>query len=140
MNKKNNKNISGKYPKRPVITTRNRNLSQALYQATDAVALLEPGQIAVGTIQHPDTSLWQVWLSTNGLDFTQLAAFRELEKARDAVTILKTEEEKGALVDPRLMAALFQFLEQQSDGDVLPLPEDVVRKLARDIIHKVIRE
>lgn len=128
--------MQGKYPKRPVITSGDQAQQEAFYQTTDPDAPLEAHQIAVGYIQHPDSGLWQVWISTNGLDFTQLAAFRESQKAADAIAILQKEGKN--LSNPVLMTGLLTFLEQQSDGQVQPLPDDLVRKLVRDILHYVL--
>jgi hypothetical protein len=138
MNMKRKRRGSGKYPKRPVIGTRDPATREAFYAKTDQEAPLGPRQLAAGSIQHPDTGLWQVWLSTNGLDFTQLAAFKEAGKAANAVTIIQREAQAGNLYDQELVEALYEFLAEESDGEALPLPEDLIRKLARDIVHRVI--
>lgn len=95
-------------------------------------------QIATGAIQHPDTRLWQVWLSTNGFDFNQLAAFNEEGKALNAVSLIKLEAQSGTFRDEELVRDFYLFLKEQSDGKTLPLPDDLVRKLGRDIVHAVI--
>jgi hypothetical protein len=130
---------SGKYPKRQVTYTRDQATREAFYQETDREAPLGRYQIAAGTIQHPDTGLWQVWLSTNGLDFTPLAAFRDPGKAANAVDIIKQEGQAGNLYNQGIVEALYEFLAKQSDGKALPLPEELIRKLARDIQHGVIQ-
>lgn len=129
-----------KYPKSPVITTRNQAVRAAFYNKTDAEAPLGPGQIVAGYIQHPDTSLWQVWLSTNGYDFTQIAAFKDQSKAAGAVEIIKKEGREGNLANQQLVDALFAFLAEQSDGQAKPLPDELVRKLARELRHHVIKD
>jgi len=111
---------------------------EALYQATDKNAPLGRYQIAAGAIQHPDTGLWQVWLSTNGLDFSQLAAFSEESKALNAVSLIKLEAQSGTFYDEELVIDFYLFLREQSDRKALPLPDNLIRKLGRDIIHKVI--
>jgi hypothetical protein len=137
MNKR-NEGMKGKHPKQSVITSRDPLECEIFYQATDSDAPLGPLQLAAGYIQHPDTGFWQVWISTNGLDITSLAAFKQPGKAASAIEILKEEGRKGGLSDPALVTALFKFLEQESDGQVRPLPNELVRKLVRDVVHYVI--
>ena len=129
---------SGKYPKRPVTVVSEPDEREAFYQATDEEAPLGPNQIAASTIQHPDTGFWQVWISTNGYDFTQLAAFKENRKAVNAVELIKKEVAAGNFFDEDLVAAFYLFLEEQSDEKPRMLPDDVIRKLGRDILHSVI--
>jgi hypothetical protein len=111
---------------------------EAFYQATGKDAPLGRYQIAAGAIQHPDTGLWQVWLSTNGLDFSQLAAFSEESKALNAVSLIKLEAQSGTFYDEELVIDFYLFLKAQSDGKALPLPDDLVRKLGHDILHAII--
>ena len=129
---------TGKYPKRPVTVVSEPKEREAFYQATDEEAPLGPNQIAAGTVQHPDTGFWQVWISTNGFDFTQLAAFKEEHKATNAVALIQKEVAAGNFFDEDLVVAFHLFLEEQSDEKPRMLPEDLVRKLGRDILHKVI--
>jgi hypothetical protein len=136
--RKNNKHVKGKYPKQPVIPIRDPREQKAFFQATDAQAPLGPHQLAAGYIQHPDTGFWQVWISTNGLDITQVAAFQQPAKAAGAIEILQKEAKNGSLANPSLVTGLFKFFEQESDGQARPLPDDLVRKLVRDILHHVI--
>src|SRR5262249_21183282 len=97
---KRNKGMKGKYPKQPVITSRDSLEREVFYQATDSEAPLGPSQIAAGYVQHPDTGLWELWISTNGLDITPLAAFKQLEKATGAIEILQEEGRRGGLSEP----------------------------------------
>ncbi len=129
---------TGKYPKRPVTVVSKPEEREAFYQATDEEAPLGRYQIAAGAVQHPDTGFWQVWISTNGYDFTQLAAFKEEHKATNAVELIKKEVTAGNFYDEDLVVAFYLFLEEQSDEKPRMLPEDLVRKLGRDILHKVI--
>ncbi len=129
---------SGKYPKRPIAIVSDSKEREAFYQATDEEAPLGRYQIAAGTVQHPDTGFWQVWISTNGLDFTQLAAFKENAKAVNAVELIKKEVAAGNFFDEDLVVAFYLFLEEQSDEKHRMLPDDVIRKLGRNILHSVI--
>jgi hypothetical protein len=129
---------SGKYPKRVIVTVSDPDAREAFYAATDDDAPLGPHQIAAGTVQHPDTGFWQVWVSTNGYDFTQLAVFKENAKAINAVELIKKEVAAGNFFDEDLVVAFFEFLAEQSDEEPGLLPDDLVRKLGRDIVHKVI--
>lgn len=140
MNKKKRSKIrtTGKYPKRPVTVVSKPKEREAFYQATDEEAPLGPNQIAAGTVQHPDTGFWQVWISTNGFDFTQLAAFKEQHKATNAVELIKKEVAGGNFFDEDLVVTFYEFLREESDEKPRMLPDDLVRKLGRDILHRVI--
>jgi hypothetical protein len=129
---------TGKYPKRLITTVSEPKEREAFYQATDEKAPLGPYQIAAGTVQHPDTGFWQVWISTNGFDFTQLAAFKENYKAVNAMDLIKKEVATGNFSDEDLVVAFYEFLREESDEEPRMLPDDVVRKLGRDILHRVI--
>jgi hypothetical protein len=130
----------GKYPNRPIINTKDPATREQFYKATDKDAPLGRYQIVAGSVQHPDTGLWQVWVSTNGLDFTQVAAFKEARKAAASVVVIQQEGSAGHLSDQEIVEALFETLKEESDGPALPLPETLIRKLARDILHRVIEE
>ena len=69
---------------------------------------------------------------------TQLAAFKEEHKATNAVELIKKEVAAGNFYDEDLVVAFYLFLEEQSDEKPQMLPEDLVRKLGRDILHAVI--
>ena len=129
---------TGKYPKRPVTIVQDPAEREAFYKKTDEEAPLGRYQIAAGTIQHPDTGFWQVWISTNGLDFTQLAAFKENHKAVNAVDLIKKEVAAGNFSDEDLVVAFYEFLAEQSDEKPRMLPDDAIGKLGRDILHRVI--
>lgn len=128
----------GKYPKRPVITTRDPATRGAFYRATDQDAPLGKYQLAVGAVRHPETGLWQVWLSTNGLDILCLAAFREEQKAINAVTIIQREGRTSHFGNQEIVNELFEFLAEESDDTPQLLPDELVRRLVRDIVHSVI--
>jgi len=100
-----------------VTFTRGQAEQVALYQQTDEEATLGLRQLAAGIIQHPDTGLWQVWLSTNGLDFTQLAAFKDEGKAGRVVGRIQWEAQAGYFYDEEMVADFFSLLAYESDGD-----------------------
>jgi hypothetical protein len=131
------KKRASKYAQAPVVTTKNEAVKAAFYKATDEESLLAPGQIMAGTIQHPDTGLYQVWLSTNGYDFTQITAFNNQAKAQEAVEIIEKERDAGNLANQQIVDALFAFLAGNCDAEPRTLPDATVRELVREIRHRV---
>jgi|SRR5579885_677784 len=127
-----------KYPQRKVLTTRNPAESRAFYDATDDQAPLSDRQLAAGHIQHPDTGWYQLWLSTNGLDVTLLAAYRDRARADSALEELKAFLGTPDVYDTEKCAALFGKLQQAGDGEPRALPDDLVRQIARQILRRVV--
>ena len=126
-----------KYPKRPIITTTDPKKSEAFYDITDADAPLEPGHYATGVIQHPTTKLYQVWLSTNGLDVTCLSAHQNAKQAEADKEAVKTLIKGGDIYDDEKLTTLFQKLKQGSEEVPQPLPDDLVRQITREILRTV---
>ena len=129
---------SQKYPQRQVVNTRDQDTREAFYAATDADAPLGAYQLAAGYLRHPQSGLYQVWLSTNGLDITPLAAFREEAKAGAMVELIQQEGQAGHLTDPEIVHDFFAFMREESDGEVLLFSDDQVRKVGREMLHRVI--
>jgi hypothetical protein len=129
---------SAKYPARQVMTTSNRNVIEAFYRKTDGEASLDPGQCAVGVVQHPATGLYQTWLSTNGLDIVCLSAHRRLMRAEVVQGELKIFLQSGDLYQEDKAAAFFAQLQEESDEEPRPLPDDLVRFIARSIMRALI--
>lgn len=127
-----------KYPRRQVVNTSDAGTREAFYANTDADAPLDEHQIAAGYLKHPESGLYQVWISTNGLDFTPLAAFQEETKAGATVSLIQQEVQAGHFSDPDLVHDFYLFLAEESDGPVQLFPDDLVRKLVRDLLHSVI--
>lgn len=133
-----NSTAPGKYPKRRVLTTRSPGESHAFYAATDDQAPLRDRQLAAGLVQHPDTGFHQVWLSTNGLDITCLATYRDRARADSALEELKAFLRTPAIYDADKCAAMFAQLRDSGDGEPQALPDDLVRQLARGILRRVV--
>lgn len=129
-----------KYPYQGhVTTTRDSQARQAFYGATDDQAPLSGrGQLAAGRVQHPDTGMYQVWLSTNGLDVTHLAAHRDQARADVALEELKAFLRTPAVYDSDKCAALFEKLQQDSDDEPQPLPDTIVHQITRGILRRVV--
>jgi hypothetical protein len=139
MQKRNRFIRSGKkYPKRQVITTSNAEKSKVFYAKTDADAPLEPHVYAAGVIQHPITQLYQVWLSTNGLDVICLSAHHSQEQAEKDKQEVKVLISNGDLYNDEKLTALFQRLKQESDEEPKPLPDEIVRQITREILRAVV--
>jgi len=128
----------GKYSKRRVLTTRDPQESQAFYAATDDQAPLPPRQLAAGLVQHPDSGLHQLWLSTNGLDITCLAAYRDPNHADVALEELKAFLRTVDVYDTDKCTEVFRKFQAASDGEPRPLPDDIVRLIGRAILRRVV--
>lgn len=128
----------GKYPKRRVLTTRSAQESQAFYASTDDQAPLGDRQLAAGFIQHPDTGMYQVWLSTNGLDVTCLSVHRDQARAEIALEELKAFLRTPAVYDAEKCSACFEKLQADGDGEPRALPDDLVREIGRGILRRVV--
>jgi hypothetical protein len=128
----------GKYPKRKIITTNDSQKSEAFYSATDEDAPLELSQFAAGTIQHPGTQLYQVWISTNGLDVTCVSAHRDKSRAETALQEVKALISSDDLYDEEKVVAVLQKIKQESDAEPSALPDDLVRQILREILRAVV--
>jgi hypothetical protein len=121
--------IGRKYLKRKVITTNEP------YVASQS--RLGSYQYAAGVIQHPNTKLYQVWLSTSGLDVTCLSAHRDVKKANDDLEYVRVLIRSGDLYDEEKTTELFKKLEQGSEEVPQLLPDDLVRQITREILRAV---
>ena len=124
-----------KYPVRQVMTTSNRNIIETFYRKTDGKAPLDPGQCAVGVVQHPATGFYQTWLSTSGLDVVCLSAHRRLMRAEAVQRELKAFLQSGDLYQEDKADAFFAQLQEDSDEEPCALPDDLVRFIARSIVR-----
>lgn len=127
-----------KYPPRRVMTTNDPKTRQAFYATTDSQAPLAERQLAVGLVQHPDTGLHQVWLSTNGLDITCLAAYRDPGCAEVVLEELEAFLRTPDVYDDDKCATLLQKIQAAGDGEPHPLPDTVVREIGRGILRQVV--
>jgi hypothetical protein len=129
-----------KYRKRKVITTTNPAEREHFYKLTDEEAPLGPHQLAAGSIQNPRNGLWQVWMSTNGLDLNHISAHREPDRAAADVKQIQEAAARGNLYDVDKVTALFSQLAAGGDREPEPLPDETVRAIGRDILHHVIEQ
>jgi hypothetical protein len=140
MKKSDKKTRRSKYPKRRVITTTNPDERERFYRETDQEAPLGRHQIAAGTIQNPRNGLWQVWMSTNGLDLNYISAHKGPDQAAADVDQIKEAAARGDLYDEHKVLALVTRLAAGGDGKPQPLPEETVRAIGRDILHNIIEQ
>ena len=124
-----------KSPEHQVITIHDAATSQAFFDATDAHAPLAPRLFAVGVIEHPTTKLYQVWLSTNGLDVTCVSARYAEQQAEADAQAVETLISSGDLYDDEKLAMLFHHLKQESDEEPSPLPDELVRDITQEIVR-----
>ncbi len=127
-----------KYPRRKITTTTDPAERQVFYTATDTEAPLGKYQLAAGAIQHPRTGLWQVWISTNGLDINHISAHHNKVAADAALATFQQFAQTDAIYDPDKCTALFAQLAKGGDAEPEPLPDATVRAIGRNIVHMVI--
>lgn len=122
---------------RKVSATSNPAVRAAFYAETDhADETLAENQVAAGIILHPKNRLWQLWLSTNGLDVTCLAAYRDQVRAEKAHGQLKAFLGSQAAYESEKCADLFGRLRAEGDGEPALLPDDLVRVIGRQIVRE----
>jgi hypothetical protein len=127
-----------KYPARPVITTRDSVVQKQWQQTTEEEAPFGPRQFAAGVVHHPHTGLYQVWLSTNGMDVISVSAHRAIIQAEADVRAIKALISSGDLYDDEKTAALFAQLKRESDEEPCQLPDNLVRLITRSILRAVV--
>jgi hypothetical protein len=120
-----------------VFTTRNAQVKQAFYRRTDPTAPLAPRQFVVGLVQHPHTGLFQVWISTNGLDIISVSAHRRIMDAETDVQAMKAVLGSQDIYNKRKVDALFARLAAETDEEPRALPEQVVQQLCQAIAARV---
>ncbi len=140
--KKNNKRDQKRPPKyqprNKIVTTTDPGERTTFYEQTDADAPLGKYQLAAGAIQHPRTRLWQMWVSTNGLDLNYLCAHRDKTKAEEAVEAFKRFASTGDIYDPEKVTVLYEQFIKAGDAEPEPLPDATVKQIGREILHMVI--
>lgn len=128
-----------KYRGRKVLTTRDPQKTSKFYVATDAEAPLAHNQFVVGTAQHPDTRLFQIWLSTNGLDVTCLAACASEQLADELKAKLQAFLKTLGVYDPDACTTFFGELRAEAGGaEPQPFPDDLVHQIGRQILRMVV--
>src|SRR5260370_31288575 len=96
-----------------VLSTRHTQVKQAFYQRTDPTAPLAPNQLVVGLVQHPHTGLFQVWISTNGLDVISISAHRRIMDAETDIQAIKATLGSQDIYDANKLEALFSRLDAE---------------------------
>lgn len=116
-----------------VLRTHNVLLKQAFYERTDPTAPLAPLEFVVGLIQHPHTALFQVWISTNGLDIISISARQRIMDADADIQAIKAVLSSQAIYEESKLTELFTRLEAKSDEKPQPLPDDLVKRICQAI-------
>ncbi|HLZ62556.1 MAG TPA: hypothetical protein VKR06_36885 [Ktedonosporobacter sp.] len=132
------KKYNRKYPQRPVLTTNNPEQCEAFYQATDNDAPLDVQQLATGILQHPISGMFQLWLSTNGLDVTCLSAHCREDRAKADMQALRDFVRCGDIYEEKKIEALLAQFKEGSDEIPRSFPDDLVRGIAREILRAVV--
>lgn len=121
-----------------VVTTSDPVLQVELYRQTDQAIPLGLLEKMVGITQHPETGLYQVWISTIGFDIVSVSARLDLENAERDLQAIKNVLESRGYYDALKVEALLTGLCDESDSQPHPFPDELVRKLTRDILRMVI--
>ena len=129
---------AAKYSPRPVLTTNDPQAVAAFYQQTDAATPLGPRQTVAGCVQHPTTSWYQVWISTNGYDVICLSAHARQRDAERDIQEIKAVLGSEDYYQETKVAALLQRLKNGSGAEPQPLPDSLVRQITRAILHAVV--
>ena len=86
--------------------------------------------IAGGVVQHPDTGIWQTWMSLDGTEITLISSHYDQQVAEDVVADLKTAAQMGAVDTPADVARRFAELHAPGDREPQPLPQATMRAIA----------
>jgi hypothetical protein len=82
--------------------------------------------IGVGVQQHPDTLLWQVWMSIDGFDLELVSAHRDQSRAEQAKDEILQAAALGHLSEGNQVIALLEHLRSMSDAEPTYFPESTV--------------
>ena len=89
--------------------------------------------IAAGVVQHPDTGVWQTWISLDGTEITLISSHYDQHVAEDVVADLKTAAQMGAVDTPADVARRFVELHAPGDQEPQPLPQATMRAIATGV-------
>ena len=85
--------------------------------------------IAAGVVQHPDTGVWQTWISLDGNEITLISSHYDRHVAEDVVADLKTAAQMGAVDTPADVARRFVELHAPGDREPQPLSQTTMRAI-----------
>lgn len=120
-----------------VVTTNDPALQAELYRQTNQDALLSLRQTVAGIAQHPDTGLYQTWISTNGFDVTSISAHLRAERAEQDLQAVKSILGSQDYYDANRIEALLVKLSEESNSQPQPFPNELVRGITQDILRMV---
>ena len=108
-----------------------------LYDEAESRSMLGPYQLAAGTWQHPQTKLWQVWLSNYGSDINWISAHRDPDHAQQDVDAIHVAGQRGDFADEEKVVALFQRLTAAGDGEPANISAADIATITGSISGKV---
>ena len=98
-----------------------------------AIKRREPVTYMVGVAQHPETELYQPWISISGMDVTFVSAHKKEEDAQAVLKVLERAYMDGELVSIGGVQRLLDLFYQSGDASPEPLPSDSLMKLVESI-------
>ncbi len=121
--------------KRPTVTTTKKastKFRQWEQGDTSGTATLADNEMAAGFLQHPETGLYQTWISTNGLDVNFVSVHQDQQGALDALALFAREVTAGRA------AGAAQAMSAGGQADVEPADVDyqTVEKIAADVADR----
>lgn len=110
--------------------------SEEAWEKAETHHIINPSAIATGAIQHPNTGLWQVWISLYGTDLTQWAAFETESQALHWMRKIGGAYSSNTFQTSEQVADLIQAASDAGGHDTLPLPDDLVREILTQVAVK----
>ncbi|HEU5378826.1 MAG TPA: hypothetical protein VFV38_25665 [Ktedonobacteraceae bacterium] len=89
---------------------------------------MEQDEFASGVALHPETGLYQLWLSTNGFDVIMLNAKRDYRCAQADQYALQQVLGAGPYQEERVAAFLARLTEEPDEAPRM-FPDEVVRQI-----------
>jgi hypothetical protein len=88
------------------------------------------GTVYGGIVKHPETNLWQIWMTIGG-PCTFIAAYRHPVNALKNLAAIVHASRRGGTV--KESENLYRHVQAQADGKPKPLPRDMMQYLAKHL-------
>jgi hypothetical protein len=104
------------------------------WKITDQMRTPNYIQYGAGGAQHPETHLWQLWITFDGNTINWVAAYRDQSKIDAAMQHLQEMSGQGDLFDEGRVKAVLNRLYDGRDAELQSMPdeiEDIIRSNMR---------